>query len=89
MCDLVDDSIVGEARQNLLRIVDLRAQAATGDADYLTLTYEQPHFYPVTMTNPNSVRIALLDAKDGKPLTTDEKNAAETFVTLQFRRKHQ
>ena len=90
--DIADDTVIGETRLNLIKIVDLSqgrsAQELTDD--YITIAFERPHFFPTSKSLTNSVTITLLDLETGKPISALFKpeeitNFKETFVTLQFR----
>jgi hypothetical protein len=85
VCDLVDDSLVGDTRANLLRYLDLTADNAFSDPRQVNRVFDRPQFYPIVKFQPNSARIALIDVDSGEPLLKPATPLPETFVVLQFR----
>jgi hypothetical protein len=83
LCDIVDDTIVGSNRLNILKVVtvDKFLDVATSQWN----TFENLFFYPLTRNSVNNIRIKIVTSM-GKDLAAGTfTDVDETFVVLKFK----
>ena len=77
-CDIVAPQIVGDTEVPLLRIVKME-----NHGEVQTITFEKPHYVPVSSRNITSIEIHIKDDYD----TTMPYIGAKSIVKLHFRRR--
>jgi hypothetical protein len=84
--DIVDDSIIGSARLNILKLVTVGQYKTYLDAE--TRTYQNLFYLPVTRNSLNNIRIRFEDNLGNilkEPLITFLRDTDETFIVLHFK----
>ena len=63
--DVVDFSVVGDCRAQLLRVVNVPTQSNFGDA--VNIVYEKPYYLPLSQRDISSIEIDIKD-DSGEPV---------------------
>ncbi len=86
LSDIVDDSIVGSSRLNILKVISVNIIKFPSNTQ--VILFDNLFFYPLARNSINNIRIIITDTfgttlKPGKviPLT----NLDETFIVLKFK----
>ncbi len=85
LSDLVDDSIVGSSRLNILKVISVNTIKFPSNNQ--VELYKNLFFYPITQNSINNIRIKITDS-NGNSLKTHPdhlKELDETFIVLQFK----
>jgi hypothetical protein len=85
--DIVDDSIIGDARLNMLRVVSCDRMKSSKNAQ--VFSYPKLFYFPLTIKSVNNIRIRFEDNLGNVILSPktdpDLKPYDETFVVLHFK----
>ena len=83
-CDIVEESLVGENRHQLLRIVNWNYVNKNGFIFNPSIVYDRPYFIPVKHANASSIEIKITDSLN-IPIEFSDINEPVTII-LEFRK---
>ena len=85
LSDLVDDSIIGSSRLNILKVLSVDTVKSTSNCQ--VELFQNLFFYPLAQNSINNIRIQITDTS-GKILKIQKGSLTdidETFIVLQFK----
>ena len=81
-CDVVEESIIGENKHQLLRVVNFESEYFHNFI--FAVKYERPYFIPVKDANANSITIKITDSLN---IPIEFIGNEPTAIILEFREK--
>jgi hypothetical protein len=84
LADIVDDSIIGDTRMNILKILTINKSKSANTAQYFADC--NLNYFPLTRNSVNNIRIQIVSQLgDSLPPGLDFKPTDETFIVLHFK----